>query len=124
MSLNDLSAQARRAQHVRAESFAICYATVCAVLHELSGILGAVVVSEKLTEAEWRELTGLIKAASPERIQVVLTQIGVKAGGASVVNTEVVRIVKTTDMQLTTRVASGWPFYRALLEALRAQQEV
>jgi len=94
-------------------------------LHKLSGILGTALVSEKLTEAEWRELTGLIKAASPQRIQVVLTQIGVKTGGApSVVNTEVIRIVKTTDMQLTTRVVSGWPFYRALLEALRAQQEV
>ena len=93
-------------------------------MHKLSGILGTVLMTEKLTEAEWRELTGLIKAASPERIQAVLAQIGVKAGGPpSVVNAEVVRIVKTTDMQLTTRVSSGWPFYRALLEALRAQDQ-
>jgi hypothetical protein len=98
-------------------------------LHKLSGILGIALMTEKLTEklteTEWRELTGLIKAASPERIQAVLVQIGVKTGGPpSVVNAEVVRIVRTTDMQLTTRVSSGWPFYRALLEALRAQNEV
>jgi hypothetical protein len=109
----------------------------CAQLHKLSGILGAfpapratlgretaecVVMAEKLTESEWRELTGLIKAASPDRIQTVLMQIGVKTGDTpSVVTTEVVRIVKTTNMQLTTRVSSGWPFYRALLEALRVQ---
>jgi hypothetical protein len=61
----------------------------CAPLHKLSAILGAVLMTEKLTEAEWRELTGLIKAASPERIQAVLAQIGVKAGGPpSVVNAE------------------------------------
>ena len=55
----------------------------------------------------------------------MLAQIGVKTGGPpSAVNAEVVRIVKTTDMQLTTRVSSGWPFYRALLAALRAQKEV
>jgi hypothetical protein len=92
-------------------------------LHKLSGILGVALTTKKLTEAEWRELTGLIKAASPERIQAVLVRIGVKTGGPpSVVNAEVVRIVKTTDMQLTTRVSSGWPFYRALLEALRTQE--
>src|SRR5215475_10684162 len=92
-------------------SFATCYATGCALLHKLSGILGTVLMTERLTEAEWRELTGLIKAASPERIQTVLAQIGVKTGGPpSVVTAEVVRIVKTTDMQLTTRVTSGWPF--------------
>ena len=92
-------------------------------MHKLSGILGTVLMTERLTEVEWRELTGLIKAASPERIQAVLAQIGVDAGGRSVVNAEVVRIVKTTDAQLTTRVSSGWPFYRALLDALR-QKEV
>jgi hypothetical protein len=81
-------------------------------------------MTEKLTEAEWRELTGLIKAASAQRIQAVLDQIGVKAGGPpSIVGTEVVRIVQTTDMQLTTRVSSGWPFYRALLDALRAADQ-